>query len=65
MWARRRWEFGMIGKAVSYGFRLYTLPARVAYRRAAPYLDLPPTVEELLQHDILCLIRLTELTQVY
>lgn len=37
----------MITKIVTYGFKLYTLPARVAYRRTAHLFNLPPTLEEL------------------
>ncbi len=39
----------MIGKAVSFTFNLYTLPARMAYRSAANYLDLPPTFDQLMR----------------
>jgi hypothetical protein len=38
----------MLQKAVSLGFSLSTLPARLAYRRVAPLLDLPPDLDRAL-----------------
>lgn len=40
--------FAVLKKIATFGFNLYTLPARVAYRQAAPYFNLPADLNQLL-----------------